>query len=270
LEKVEKKLEKMDRKKEKILVCVSRTREKGEKMSQEKRRSESDLLELRRKEQGQKQNGEKEEKGDRSGKKRRQRSFLDQWMNWKETERRLRRCTESSKKHSIRNRRKESWKESGQTRETIQRVGVNYGKLERDRKRTRSKEKKAEATISAKTFTVLGVKTGHREKDLVRVRKLRNRRESRPGYGNGGSVGRKRIGRKTEAKERVWRNPMEASVNDRTERREKRTGQTPSECGWKQVKGRYQRQRRQTLSRRRIQSRYPFLYAEKKSKKERN
>lgn len=262
----------MDRKKKKERISVPRTSEKGEKMNQEKRRKESDLFELRRKEQGKQRKQEK--KGtqgnllDQSGKKRRQRSFVDQWGAWKETERRLRRCTSSKKEWELRKRRKASLKETGETEESLKRLGVNAGKVERERQRpfrkTGLKNQEITGQKGGKLYVVLGIQTKHREKDLTRVRKLRNQREARPGYGK--EYGRKGIGRQSETKERVWRKDSEGnSGRSRRENRRKRQG---SGYGRTEVKKRYQRQRRQSLSRRRVQSRYPFLSKEVGSKKE--
>ena len=239
-------------------------------MNQEKRRKESDLFELRRKEQGKQRKQEKEgtqgNRVDQSGKKRRQRSFVDQWGTWKDTERRVRRCTSSKKEWELRKRRKASLKETGETEESLKRVGVNAGKLERERQRSFRKPgletQEKPGHKGGSLYMVLGIKTKHREKDLNRVRKLRSQREARPGYGK--AYGRKGIGRQTETKERVWRKDSEGNSGRR--RRENRRKIQGSGYGRTEVKKRYQRQRRQSLSRRRVQSRYPFLSKEGKSK----
>ena len=270
---MEKSFKEMDRDKKKERISVPRTSEKGEKMNQEKRRKESDLFELRRKEKGKEK---KQDKGatkgngvDQGGKKRRQRSFVDQWDTWKETERRLRRCTSSKKEWELRKGRKSSLKETGRTEESVKRLGVNVGKLERERKRplrkSGSENQETSGQKGESLYTVLGIQTKNREQDLIRVRKLRNQREARPGYEKRG-YGRKGIGRKTETNGRIWRNPSEGHPG--AGRRENRQNLQGSGYGCMEVKKRYQKQRRQSLSRRRVQSRYPFLSKEVASKKE--
>lgn len=239
------------------------------KKERENRVREGDLSRLGRREKTEtKTTGRKKEKGvgDRSGKKRRQRSFMDQWANWKETERRRRRCTESTKKVSIRTRRSQSLKERGQERESIQRSTVNYGKVERERKRTGRTEKEGEKaeTKRAKTYTILGVKTGTRETDMGRVRKLRSDLEGRS-QGKRGR-GRKRVGRKTEKNERVWMNEERGEGSQRRQRRSS-GGKRSGKSGWTRAKERYQGQRRQSLSRRRVNSRVPRARKGKKEEK---
>lgn len=204
-----------------------------------------------------KERNEGKRKADQRGNKRRQRGFVDQWANWKDTERRRRRSRESKKTSRLRNKRKESLKETG---ESIQRRTVNKGKFERDRQR--KGEKEGEKGEKAMRYTVLGVKSI--EKDVKR-RKQR-REELRPVENR--SEGRKQIGLKTKEKQRVWR--ARGNV-DGNQRRSGRVGKDFSMNSKRtsvreRGKGRYQRKRREQLSRRRIQSRSPWIQSEQRAK----
>jgi hypothetical protein len=137
---------------------------------------------------------------------------------------------------------------------------VNYGKVERERKREKGKEKgeEKEGKRGAKAYTMVGVKKENREKDRGRVRKLRGELETR----TQGKGGRKGIGRKTETNERVWMNGE--GMDGKGRRQGRREG---GKKGWKGAKERYQGQRRQSLSRRRVQSRYPRRGKEEQGKR---
>lgn len=232
-------------------------------MNQERKVKSVDLEYLGRIQGNSEENRTKKErkKPDQRGKKRRQREFVDQWSNWKDTERRRRRSRESKKASRLRTKRKETWKE---TEESIQRRTVNRGKFERDRQRKGDEKVERGKTEKAKRYTVLGVKS--REKDVKR-RRLR-RGELRPVDAR--NEGRKQIGISTKEKKRVW---IDRGKVDGIRRRSGRSGmENPSE-GKRTLnvrergKGRYQRKRREKLSRRRIQSRSPWIQSEQKVKR---
>lgn len=227
---------------------------------EEKRVKDSDLIELGRrvnsKRKGKERKKEKSIK-DLGGKKRIYRSIVDQWENRKDIERRIRRGIESKRKGKVRGIRKEDRKDKGIREDSIKIIRVNYGKLERER----NLEKKKEEKSKDKAYRVLGLKRKTLGEDLERVKKRMEKIKGR---------GRERIGRikgTQLSKERIWMNQSNKGrekMRKVISMKEREGTKLDKENTWSRGVGRYQVRRRKTLSRVRVQSRYPRIIMEKK------
>jgi len=204
--------------------------------------------------------------------KRTDRSRREQRKEWKETERRLRRSTDTKQGRELRGRRTERM--GGTLPKTqVQRRMVNSVKMKRDRRRGGERnpyvDEEPGTEKEAKVYTRIQRKSGGGDLPTsIRSRTgqegldgVKRRRERRDGSGSRTGLARKRRGRKRETGERVWR-----SREGKESPRKRRDGRERTGGRGGKVKRGYQRRRRQERTGGRIRRRFPRVLYETKRK----